>query len=143
MAITLSILSRNTAGKAITDLIDKGTSSPTGYIEIRDGSRPATPDATSAGTNILAVLSFSVPSFGSFNNGAANANAIADDTRVNKTGVAKWFRIYDRDGTAIIDGDVKLTGAGGDIEFDNINFIAGGVVSIPSFRIDLFSNKCP
>lgn len=142
MAIILSMMSRNLAGKVIADSIDSGSIVQNGYIEIRDGSRPVATEASPTGTNVLLVLNFSLPSFGIFNNGVALSNSIPNAT-VMKTGVAKWFRIYNRDKKAIIDGDVKKTGSGGDIEFDNINFIVGGTVSISSIRLDLFSNKCP
>ena len=134
--------SRNLAGKAMADLIDNGSIKETGYIEIRDGSRPVATEASPTGTNILLVLNFSLPSFGVFNNGVALSNSIPNTT-VIRTGVAKWFRIYNRDKKAVIDGDVKKTGSGGDIEFDDVNFIVGGTVSISSIRLDLFSNKCP
>lgn len=136
------MMSRNLAGKTIADLIDSGSIVQNGYIEIRDGSRPVATEANPTGTNILLVLNFSLPSFGVFNNGVALSNTIPNAT-VIKTGVAKWFRIYNRDKKAIIDGDVKKTGSGGDIEFDNINFIVGGTVSTSSIKLDLFSNKCP
>ncbi len=53
------------------------------------------------------------------------------DTSVDATGTAGWFRIYDRDNQAVLDGDITATGGGGDIEFDNINFVVGGVAAIP------------
>lgn len=141
--LTLSTLAKNIAGKAITDLIDKASTTEGGYIEIRSGARPATPEATAAGTNLLATLGFSLPSFGSFNNGIALANSITSDTNIDKTGTATWFRIYDKNGIAIIDGDVKQTGSGGDIEFDNVYFIAGGTAQISRLAVNLFNNKCP
>lgn len=129
MTVNISTQARNDAGDAIVDLIDQGSTNPNGYMEIRTGTKPTTPQGTVVGTH-LATMNFSLPAFGNFNNGVSLANAIADDTSVDETGVASWFRIYDRDGTAIMDGDITETGGGGDIEFDNINFIKGGVVAI-------------
>lgn len=131
MAIRISTQARNDAGDSIVDLIDTGNTVTNGYIEIRDGSIPANPQTAATG-KILATLQLSVPAFKSFNNGTAQANTISDDTQVDATGTATWFRIYNRNKIAIMDGVVTVTGEGGDIQFDNVNFIAGGVVSITS-----------
>lgn len=131
MTVNISTQARNDAGDAIVDLIDQGSTNPNGYMEIRTGAKPATPQATITGT-LLATMNFSLPAFGNFSSGISLANPIADDTNVDETGVASWFRIFDRDGNSIMDGDITETGGGGDIEFDNINFIKGGVVAITS-----------
>jgi hypothetical protein len=132
MTVNISTQARNDAGDAIVDLIDQGSTNPNGYMEIRTGTKPTTPQDGVGGSTLLATMNFSLPAFGNFSNGISLANAIADDTNVDETGVAAWFRIYDRDGTSIMDGDITETGGGGDIEFDNINFIKGGVVAITS-----------
>jgi len=128
----ISTQARNDAGNAIVDLIDQGSSNPNGYLEIRSGTKPANPQTGVGATVLLATINFSLPAFGNFSNGVSLANTISDDTNVNDTGVATWFRIYNRDNVAIIDGDITVTGGGGDIEFDNVNFITGGVVVITS-----------
>lgn len=141
--IKLSTLAKNTAGKAIVDLIDRMAQTGNGgYIEIRSGIRPTTPEGTASGTNLLSRLNFSLPSFGNFENGVASSSII-QDANVSTTGTATWFRIYEKSGAVIMDGDIKQTGGGGDIEFDNINFLAGGVVSIAKLSLNLFGNECP
>jgi len=133
MTVNISTQARNDAGDAIVDLIDVGSTNPNGLIEFRTGSKPASPQVAATGT-LLATNNFSNPAFGNFSNGQAFANSIADDTNVDATGVCGWFRIYDRDNGAVIDGDVTATGGGGDIEFDNINFIKGGTVTITNLQ---------
>jgi hypothetical protein len=113
-----------------------------GYIEIRSGIRPATPEATTSGTNLLATLKFSLSSFGNFQNGIALSNAIPE-ANVIYTGTATWFRVYEKQGVVVMDGDVRQTGGGGDIEFDNVDFLAGGVISIAQLSLNLFNNECP
>mgnify|MGYP003642575168 CR=1 FL=1 len=132
MTVNISTQARNDAGNAIVDLIDQGSSNPNGYLEIRSGTKPANPQTGVGATVLLATMIFSLPAFGNFSNGVSLANTISDDTSVDDTGVATWFRIYNRDSVAIIDGDITITGGGGDIEFDNVNFIVGGVVAITS-----------
>ena len=129
MTVNISTNARNLAGNAIVDLIDLGTTAASGYIEIRDGTKPANPQTAATG-NELATLMFSNPAFADFVNGQAYANAITSETDVTVTGTASWFRVYDRDGTAIFDGDVSEAGGGGDIIFDSTLFIRGGTVAI-------------
>ena len=131
MAVNISTQARNDAGDAIVDLLDIGSDNPNGFLEIRTGAIPADPQTVATGT-LLCALNLSLPAFGNFSNGISLANAISDDTDVDETGVAGWFRMYDRDSTPIIDGVITVTGGGGDIEFDIINFIKGGVVAVTS-----------
>jgi hypothetical protein len=131
MTINISTQARNDAGDAIVDLIDTGSTVSNGYLEIRDGQKPVNPQTAASGV-LLATLQLSNPAFRSFTNGVSQANTIADDTSVDATGVASWFRIYNRASQAIMDGDITISGGGGDIEFDNLNFIQGGVVTITS-----------
>lgn len=133
MTVNINTQARNDAGDAIVDLLDAGSTNPNAVIEFRTGAKPASPQAVATGT-LLATNNFSLPAFGNFSNGQALANPIADDTDVDATGVCGWFRIYDRDNGAVIDGDVTVTGGGGDIEFDNIDFIKGGTVTITSLQ---------
>lgn len=137
MTVNISTKARNEGGKAIVSLIDQGSAKPNGRIEIRDGEKPTNPQTGVGATNLLSTLDLSLPSFGAFNNGVSLANAIKDDLSVKATGVASWFRIYDRNNAPILDGDITIIGGGGDIEFDSISssdgkpvFIIGGIVSI-------------
>jgi len=133
MAVKISTQARNDAGNSIISLIDIGTLNPNGVLEIRSGPTPATPETAATGT-LLATLELSNPAFSSFNNGRTSANTIVDDMDLQATGIAGWFRIYDRDNNGIIDGEISETGGGGDIEFDNIDFIKGGTVSITNLQ---------
>lgn len=136
MSVSLSILARDDAGDAIVDLIDTGSVQANGYLEIRTGSKPASPQAAVTGT-LLAICGFSRPAFGNFSNGQAVANPIAQDTDIADNGVAGWFRVYNRDGEAIFDGEIGLTDSGKDIEFDSINFIKGGTVAITALTANM------
>lgn len=120
---------RNAMCDAFVDLIDGGSGA--GTLKIYTGSQPANPQATATGV-LLATLTFSDPAFGAASAGVATASAITDDTSADASGVAGWFRIADSNGVAICDGSISVIGDGGDIEFDDIDFIAGGTVSITS-----------
>jgi len=130
MTIRINTEARNKSGDCIVDLIDVG-SKANGYIEIRTGAKPASPQSSAIGI-VLAVLEFSNPAFKSFNNGNASSNPISSETSVLASGRAGWFRIYNKNDEAVIDGDVTEKGGSGDITFDNIDFSVGGVVTISS-----------
>lgn len=131
MTINLSTNARNLAGNAIVDLIDLGSTITRGCIEIRSGTKPANPQTAATGDK-LATLNFSAPAFKDFVAGQSFANAITPDTNVAKGGIATWFRVYDKDATAIFDGDVSEAGGNGDIVFDSVFFVKGGTVTITS-----------
>ncbi len=125
--LSLATRARNVAGDAIVDLIDGGTGGDMGYMEIRDGEKPSSPQVAAPGV-LLATLPMSNPAFGDFVNGRSQANDITSDTDIAENGIAGWFRVYDRDGLAVLDGTITVIGEGGDIEFESINFIRGGTV---------------
>ncbi len=131
MSLNLSTLGRNVILNAITNLIDAGSAQPNGWLEIRTGNKPTSPQIAATGT-LLAVLPFSNPAFAAAVNGTAQANPIGADTDVDATGIAKWFRIYNRDGQAVWDGDITITNGTGDIVLDNINFVIHGTVALTS-----------
>ncbi len=134
MALSLATLARNNSGAAITALIDVGSAHPSGFLQLFTGLKPGSPQVMANGVP-LAILHFAHPAFGEFANGVAIANPIIGDTDIASTGVPGWFRIYNRDGDAILDGNVTISGGGGDLEFDDLNFVQGGTVLIDSLTI--------
>jgi hypothetical protein len=127
--LNLSTLAANAAGNALLGLINTGSLNANGYLEIRTGTKPVSVQTAATGV-VLATLPFSNPAFSTFTNSKATANTIGNATHIPTSNVAGWFRIYNRDGAAILDGDITIIGGGGDIEFDDINFIQGGTISI-------------
>lgn len=108
-----------------------------GYVEIRTGAQPASVGTAASGT-LLATLTLSDPAFGaatSANPAVATANAITGDTSADASGTAGWFRAYDSDGNAKIDGTVTEEGGGGEMEIDNVAIVAGGTVTMTSWTV--------
>ena len=136
MTVKISTNARNKACDAVVDLLDLGSGVSAGYIEIRTGSKPSNPATAATGT-LLATLTFSNPAFGDAASGSATSNTIAADTDVDATGVAGWFRFYDRDANALVDGDITAVGGGGDLEFNNTQFVAEGTAQINSFSVTM------
>jgi hypothetical protein len=134
MALSLATSARNAMCDALVDLLDAGTGS--GKIEIRSGTRPATPNTTATGT-LLATVTLIKPAFGSAATGVAT---LADPAAVTAvaTGTATWFRAMDSANAAVMDGDVTATGGGGDLTLATTSIttglsvdVTGGTVTVP------------
>lgn len=122
----------------LTDRLDAGAAA--GRVEIYDSTKPAAgPDEAIVAQVLLSSHTLSDPAFGaavdSNPNATATANAVADDTDANATGTATWFRAFDSNDVAVIDGDVSESGGGGDMIIDNANIQSGATVSISSWTI--------
>lgn len=126
MAWGLSVAARNAAGKAITDLIDAGGAA--GTLQIRSGTRPASPATAATGT-LLATVTLIRPAFGSWSAGSA---AVADPAAVLAvaTGTATWCRVLDSAATPVLDGDVTTTGSGGDLQLSSTSLATGQSLDI-------------
>ena len=134
MTVRLSVPTRNAMGTTLNDIIDSGSVKPHAYIEIRTGTRPASPDVPATGT-ILVVLDMPTGGFGIFENGRAVIQVISADLAILNDGIASYFRIYNRDSSPILDGTVGLYNSGSDLVFDRIDFVAGGSVSLTNLAI--------
>lgn len=132
MTTRISVASATAAVGAMTALLDGGAGA--GHIEIRTGAQPASV-ATAASGTLLGTLTLSDPAFGAAANGSASANAITGDTSADATGTAGWFRAYDSNNVAIIDGSITATGGGGDLELDNVNIVATGTINVTSWTV--------
>lgn len=121
---------------AIVDLLDAGAGA--GYIEIRTGAQPADPDTAASGT-LLATLTCSDPAFGAAADAApgatATASSITDDSSADATGTAGYFRAYDSDDNAIIDGEVGTSGA--DMNLNSVSISSGATVSVTSWTVTM------
>lgn len=126
---------------AAVDSVDSGTG--TAYVKVYDGTQPANADTAVSTQTLLAELAFSATAFGGAadNSGSATAtaNAISDDTAANATGTASWFRVFDKDGTALWDGSVGTSDA--DMVVGTTSFVAGAKVEITSFTFSLPYNE--
>lgn len=118
----------------VVDLLDGGAGA--GYIEIRNGTQPAGPGTSASGT-LLATLPLSATAFGAATDASpsvATAAAITSDSSAAASGTATWFRAYDSNAVAIIDGDVSTVVAGtGDMQLDDTAIVAGGIVTISAW----------
>lgn len=128
MALTpkLSNAGANAAADATCALCNSG------FIDILDGSQPATADTAITTQVKLAGLTFSATAFGAAAAGVATANAIGSDASADATGTATWFRAYKSDHTsAVFDGSVGTSGC--NLNLSSVSIIATGSVAVSSF----------
>ncbi len=116
MALTIAAASAQAMGAALaTDI------GATATIEIRSGTKPATPETAASGT-LLATVTIS----GSFTSTGGVLTA-ADPASVAPaaSGTAGHFRLKKSGGTAVLDGTVTATGGGGDMQLGSTTITTG------------------
>lgn len=146
MTIRLSVGLRNKIlDSGLADAFDTN-----GRINIYTGSQPATA-ATAASGTLLATLTLASDSVtAGASSGTMTFNTITSDTSADASGTAGWGRIYLTGDTAPgstgdsddrrLDFAIAET-SGGDVNFDETAFVAGGTVAISSLTITLPSGE--
>jgi hypothetical protein len=125
-----SIVSRNAELNALAALANSG------YIRIYDGSQPSTPETAVSTQVLLAELRFGATAFGSASGGIITANSITDDSDINATGTASWFRILESDGTTVLwDGSVGTSSA--DMILATLSLVQHAILQITSLTYTL------
>ena len=123
MALAHSAVAAKAMTDASVDLIDVGTTNPTGAVVF-----------DTSGDVEVATCNFSNPAFGagtSASPSVATASAVTDDSSATGGTVAK-FKHVNRDGTVIHSGTVTATGGGGDYEISSVTIAATETVSVTS-----------
>jgi hypothetical protein len=136
MTLTLATTARTAMCDALVDLLDAGAGD--GTIQIRSGTRPATPNTSSAGTDLLATVTLEDPAFGGAASGVAT---VVDPASVTGAadGTATWFRALDSNSNPVFDGSVTVTGGGGDLTLATTTIstglavdVTGGTITVPA-----------
>lgn len=127
MALKLSDAARNTMLDGLTTAIGSGA-----VLRIYTGTRPASVATAITSQVQLAELALSTPAAPAASGGVLTFSPITQDSAADATGTATWYRII-RGSTAIIDGDVAVSGA--DLNINTTSIVAGGPVQITSFTI--------
>lgn len=124
---------RHSMGGLVTAAIDGG--SGPGVIEIRTGSRPATPETAVTGT-LLATITLQDPSFAAWSSGSSAVNDPAGVTAV-ADGTAGYCRVKDSAGNTVMDGTVTATGGGGDLTIASVSITTGQTVDVTGGSLTL------
>lgn len=101
--VRLSVALRSAIAAEIIAAIDAEDPAP-GYIELRTGTMPATPAAAVSG-DLVGTLTFSLPC-GTDTDGVITFDTITGESDADNAGTVSYGRIYDGDGTAVMDVDV-------------------------------------
>lgn len=126
MALTIAAASAQAMGAALATNI--GASA---VLEIRSGTKPATPETAATGTLLV-----SVTVSGSFtSSGGVLTSADPAPVAPTASGTAGYFRLKQSGGTAVLDGTVTATGGGGDMTLGSVTITTGvnvdlGVITI-------------
>jgi hypothetical protein len=124
---------------AIVDDCDLGSTNPSATLRIYAGTVPTDVDTALTGQTLLAELVMSNPAFGAaadINPGArATASAVTNDSTANNTGTATFFRIFDRNDVARLQGTASVSGGGGDLQLNSAAIQSGTIVSITALTI--------
>ena|SRR5204862_4089452 len=120
----LANIGANAAADAVCALLNSG------YIDIYDGTQPATADTAVTTQVKLARLTFGATAFGAAVAGVATANAITSDSAADATGTASWFRACKSNGSAVFDGSVGTSSA--NLVLPTVSITAGAVVGVTS-----------
>lgn len=106
-----------------------------GFIEIYDGSQPATPNTAVSTQTKLAKLTLAATAFGASSGGTKTAGAIGSVAAL-ATGTASWFRAFKSDDTtAVIDGSVGTSGS--DLTINAVAIVAGATVSASGWSVSM------
>lgn len=137
MATRLPNASQQASADAVVDRADLGTGTATGKLRLYSGVQPADADSAPVGS-LLCEIDLSNPAFG-----AANSSGTAAANGVPKSGVgaaaagagtnAQSFRVINRDGATVWDGEVSATGGDGELQLDNVNIAEDQAVNVASF----------
>lgn len=129
MALTISSAAAAAMDTAATAAVDDSLVTSLGtnaVLEIRTGTKPATPETAASGTLLasITIASWTAASPGAGQVTGSNPSAVT----ASASGTAAHFRLKTSGGTAVIDGTVGTSGA--DLNLDTTTFVSGGSVDL-------------
>lgn len=106
-----------------------------GYLEVYTGTQPASPDVAVTTQTLLGRCQLSATAFGAAFNGVKTANAVSSSSAI-AAGTATWFRAFKSDdATAVIDGNVGLSGSGAAAIISTQAITVGGIFSVLGWTV--------
>ncbi|MDQ0317733.1 hypothetical protein [Amorphus orientalis] len=133
MTVSIAAAAAMAACDAINGFIDAGASA--GTLVIYEGTRPASVATAIGAQTALVTLTLGDPAFAAAVDTTAGGHATAnpvDPVQAGASGTAQFFRIFDGDGDAVIDGDVTDTAGNGDLKLSSTAVVAGIDVTVVS-----------
>ena len=132
-------LDDTTADNCLTQILTRlqaGTAVAAATIEFYTGIKPVKPDVVVT-TQVLLGVCTCTPSVGAVASRALTFSAITQDSVADATGTATWCRFKNRDGVAIIDGDVSSATGNGFAKLNTTSIVKDGPILVNSCVISL------
>lgn len=139
MALSLKASVAIAACDAVVAQAAIGSANPVRFT-VYSGTPPANIDAALSGNTALITIDMATPAFKAAVDNSVDgfaeseAEAIAEQPAI-ADGTASFYRLFDRNGTAIWQGTVSEPNLGGDMELSSLNVINGVSVVVQSFFI--------
>jgi len=128
MAIQFSAAIRN----GILDFLESDTGTAA-VLKIKTGAQPATCATADSGT-VLSSLTLPSDWMAAASGGTKAKSGTWSDASADATGTAAHWRLYKSDGTTCqAQGNITVSGGGGDLTLDSVSVTAGQVISITAF----------
>ena len=135
---------RNSLAREVVDYLNSRFSVGTigaPRISFYQGVRPAYPEINHAAT-LLATFALPNDVFLDAVSEAGQARAVADvanieEATISTSGQAQWWRAYNRDGLALLDGSVTNNSGNGDAKILDTNLIQGRKLKILTWNVIL------
>ena len=128
MAVKLGLAAANAEATAICLLLNSG------WLDIYDGTQPATPDTAISDQHLLASMQFHSTATTSVSNGVATlavTSPTVQDSSADAAGYPTWFRCWQSNHTtAVFDGSVGLSSA--DAVIDSSPITQTAVITVNS-----------
>ena len=131
LTISVSIAGRNAGLDGLGALIDGGAAD--NFIRFYDGAIPADVTASIGASNVLVESTMAATAFGAATNATMTAAAIAQ-VLVSLSGLISYFRLFDGDGIAVIQGSAGELGSE-DAVIDESTVVQGGNFNVISLVI--------
>lgn len=130
MTVQLDVLTRNARLDAVEAHIG-----PSPILRLYTGTKPANTAAASTGV-LVAEMTLPTDWSGAAANGLKNLLGTWQDLTANNDGLIGYFRMFESTGvTCKMQGDVTITGGGGDMTVDNPQVEQGQEVRVTSFTM--------
>lgn len=128
MSLSFSMSLRNARANAVISALNSGIEHAT--ARFYTGTKPAVTGSATIET-LLGTVTFSKPC-AIVIDGVILFDTIADDPVADATGVIGWGCAFDGDGNFVMDFNCGTDGSSAMMIFNNLNVIAGGVISVTS-----------
>jgi hypothetical protein len=126
MTVSHSTLANDAATNAVVDRLDAG--SGPGNLLLREGG------------TLICTVPLPVPAFGDAVDGVAALNGPLEAQAVaSTTNGVDGFEYQDGDGNPVWSGTVAESGAGADMDIDNVNINAGQKIAVSDYTYDAFA----